>query len=43
MNKNRNILKGFIEFDKSSEVYQIWDIDINKKEIILKILAPDLT
>jgi len=43
MNKNNKTLKGFIECDKSSEVYQIWDIDVNKKEIVLKILAPDLT
>ena len=43
MNKNNKTLKGFIECGKSSEVYQIWDIDVNKKEIILKVISPDLT
>lgn len=43
MNKKNKTLKGYIEYEKSSEVYQIWDIDVNKKEIVLKILAPDLT
>lgn len=43
MNVNNNTLKGFLECDQSSEVYQIWDIDVNKKEIVLRVLTPDLT
>jgi len=42
MKTNSNTLKGFLECGQSTEVYQIWDIDVNKKEIVLKVLAPDL-
>lgn len=43
MKKNGKTLKGFIESVHATEVYQIWDIDVNKKEIVLKVLAPELT
>ena len=42
MKKNSNTLKGFIECGHAAEVYQIWDIDVNNKEIVLQVLTPDL-
>ncbi|NHF58578.1 hypothetical protein FK220_004465 [Flavobacteriaceae bacterium TP-CH-4] len=36
--KKRN--KGFIRMDATKEVYQICEVHINKKEIILSVLTP---
>ena len=41
MKKNvENKYRGFVKMKSTQEVYQICDVSVNKKELILSILAP---
>jgi hypothetical protein len=39
--KNKRI-KGFLKMDGSKEIYQICEVSVTKKEIILSVLSPAL-
>lgn len=41
-NGNRYDYKGFLKVDSSKEIYQICDVRINKKEIILSVMVPTI-
>ncbi|MGB5376588.1 hypothetical protein [Muriicola sp.] len=40
--KNNRAYKGLLQLDGSREIYQICDVNFNKKEIILSIIPSNI-
>jgi len=40
--RKNNRIKGFLEMEAGSEIYQICEVNVNKKEIILSVLYPTI-
>ncbi|MBT8264102.1 MAG: hypothetical protein HKN52_07660 [Eudoraea sp.] len=42
MKKNNKNYKGLVQIDATKEIYQLCEISVNKKEMILSVIGPTM-